>query len=171
MQDRVALVTGSSRGIGRAIALELARAEMDVVVTSARRKDAAAAVVAEIEALGVRSAAVELDVSSRESVRQTVDRVYAEFGLVDVLVNNAGILQQKAFETITDADWDEVLAANLRGACAFAQEVLPVMKRQGGGRIVNLSSSGGQLGEMLALLERNPGWLEINRHVSQKEVQ
>jgi acetoacetyl-CoA reductase/3-oxoacyl-[acyl-carrier protein] reductase len=151
MHDRVALVTGSSRGIGRAIALELAASGVHVVVTYRERQDAASAVAAQVRALGVKALTRQLDVTSRESVRATIAAAEAEFGRVDILVNNAGILEQKPFETITDQDWDETMAVNLRGAFICAQELLPKMKKRGYGRIVNLASSGGQLGGTLAV--------------------
>ncbi len=151
MHDRVALVTGSSRGIGRAIALELAGAGMDVVVTYLERQQAAAAVAAEARASGVRALSLPLDVSSRASVRAAIAAACAEFGRVDILVNSAGILEQKPFATITDDDWDRMMAVNLRGAFVCAQELMPHMKERGFGRIVNVASSGGQLGGTLAV--------------------
>lgn len=151
MHDRVALVTGSSRGIGRTIALELASAGVHVIVTYVEREQAAAAVAAEARALGVRALPLQLDVSSRASVRAAIAAALAEFWRVDILVNNAGILEQKPFATITDDDWDRVMAVNLRGAFVCAQELMPEMKKRGFGRIVNLASSGGQLGGTLAV--------------------
>lgn len=151
MHDRVALVTGSSRGIGRAIALELARAGVDLVVTYLERHQAALEVAAEVQACGVRALPVQLDVSSRASVCGTISAALAEFGSVDILVNNAGILEQKPFATITDGDWDRMMAVNLHGAFACAQELLPHMKQRGSGRIINVASSGGQLGGTLAV--------------------
>ena len=151
MHERVALVTGSSRGIGRAVALELAGAGVDIVVTYRERQQAAAAVAAEAQALGVRALVVPLDVSSRASVREAIGAAIAEFGRVDILVNDAGILEQKPFATITDDDWDLTMAVNLRGAFVCAQELLPQMKARGWGRIVNMASSGGQLGGTLSV--------------------
>ena len=92
-----------------------------------------------------------LDVSSRPSVRGAIAAARTEFGRVDILVNNAGILEQKPFATITDDDWDRMMAVNLRGAFACSQELLPEMKERGFGRIVNLASSGGQVGGTLAV--------------------
>jgi acetoacetyl-CoA reductase/3-oxoacyl-[acyl-carrier protein] reductase len=149
--DRIALVTGSSRGIGRAIALELAGAGADVVVTYRERRQAADEVAAKARAAGVRAIAVQLDVSSRASIRSAIEAAMAEFGRIDVLVNNAGILEQKPFATVSDDDWDSMMAVNLRGPFACAQELLPGMKQRGFGRIVNLASSGGQVGGTLAV--------------------
>lgn len=151
VEDRVALVTGSSRGIGRAIALEMAAAGVNVVVTYVERQGAAEEVAAEARGFGVKALPVQMDVSSRTSVRGAIAAAQTEFGRVDILVNNAGILEQKPFATITDDDWDRMMAVNLRGAFACAQELLPAMKERGFGRIVNLASSGGQLGGTLAV--------------------
>ncbi len=151
MPDRVALVTGSSRGIGRAIVLELARGGVNVVITYLEQERAASGVAAEARALGVRALAVPLDISSRGSVRGAIAAALIEFRRIDILVNNAGILEQKPFATITDDDWDRMMVVNLRGAFACSQELLPAMKEHGFGRIVNLASSGGQMGGTLAV--------------------
>jgi 3-oxoacyl-[acyl-carrier protein] reductase len=148
---RVALVTGGGRGIGRAIALALADAGADVMVCYRERSDAADAVVAEVHARGRRAVAVSADVSEREDVRAMVRAACDGLGGVDVLVNNAGVLQQKPFAQITDVDWDHVLDVNLKGTFMCSQEVLPVMENRGGGRIINLASSGGQVGGPLAV--------------------
>ena len=151
LAGRVALVTGGGRGIGRAIALALADAGADVAICYRERAEAASAVVAQIEASGRRALAVAADVASREDVRAMVRTTCDRLGGVDVMVNNAGVLQQKPFEEITDADWDHVVDVNLKGTFICSQEVLPVMRRRGGGRIINLASSGGQLGGPLAV--------------------
>lgn len=151
MEDHVVLVTGSSRGIGRAIALEVARAGADVVVTYVESRDAAIEVAAAARRSGGRALALRLDVSSRASVREALAAALDEFGRVDILVNNAGILEQKPFATITDDDWDRMMAVNLRGTFVCAQELLPQMKQHGSGRIINVASSGGQLGGSLAV--------------------
>jgi 3-oxoacyl-[acyl-carrier protein] reductase len=151
LSGRVALVTGGVRGIGRAIALALAGAGADVAVGYRERSDAAAAATAEIEALGVRALAVQGNVAVREEVRNVVSATRGWQGRIDVLVNNAGVLQQKPFSEITDTDWDQALSVNLKSAFICSQEVLPVMQADGGGRIVNIASSGGQLGGPLAV--------------------
>jgi NAD(P)-dependent dehydrogenase (short-subunit alcohol dehydrogenase family) len=150
LEGRVALVTGASRGIGRAIALALAQGGADVLVNYREREDAAAEVVRQIEALGGRASAVRADVTAREQVRAMVSRTVESLGAIDILVNNAGLLQQKPFTEITDEDWDRVLAVNLKGVFVCSQEVLPAMRSRGSGRIVNMASSGGQLGGTLA---------------------
>jgi NAD(P)-dependent dehydrogenase (short-subunit alcohol dehydrogenase family) len=151
VKGEVVLVTGSSRGIGRAIALAFAEAGADIVVTYIREKDHAMGVVEKVHSLGRRAIAIQMDVGSRPSVRQMIKLALDAFGRIDVLVNNAGILQQKPFLTISDEDWDRVLSINLKGTFLCAQEVFPAMQRQGGGQIINISSSGGQLGGALAV--------------------
>jgi NAD(P)-dependent dehydrogenase (short-subunit alcohol dehydrogenase family) len=151
LSGRVALVTGGARGIGRATALALADAGADVVVGYRERSDAAAATVAEIEALGAGALAVRGDVAVRDDVRNVISATRDWRGRIDILVNNAGVLQQKPFSEITDTDWDQALSVNLKGAFICSQEVLPLMRGGGGGRIVNIASSGGQLGGPLAV--------------------
>ncbi len=150
LEGRVALVTGASRGIGRAIAVALARTGADIVVNYREREDAAAEVVDQIEDLGGRALAVQADVTARGQVRAMVSRTVERLGDIDILVNNAGLLQQKPFVEITEEDWDRVLAVNLKGVFLCSQEVLPAMRSRRSGRIVNMASSGGQLGGSLA---------------------
>ena len=150
LQGRTALVTGASRGVGRAIALALAGAGAGVVVNYRERRQAAEDVVGEIEHMGGRARAVQGDVSVRADVRALVERTVEDFGGVDILVNNAGLLQQKPFAQITDEDWDHALAVNLKGVFLCSQEALPALRRGDSGRIVNIASSGGQLGGPLA---------------------
>ena len=148
---RTAIVTGGGRGIGRAIALALAKREMNLVLTYLSQRDRCEQTAADVTALGAEVLTIQTEVMQRESVRQLVTAVTAKFGRIDLLVNNAGILQQKPFNTITDEDWDTMMDTNLKGVFLCSQEIMPVMAKQGGGCIVNLSSSGGQLGGMLAV--------------------
>jgi len=148
---KTAIITGGGRGIGRAITLALAQRRTDVVLTYLTRRDSCEQTAADVRALGCEALVVQADVTQRESVRQLISTVTEKFGRIDVLVNNAGILQQKPFNTITDEDWDTMLATNLKGVFLCSQEIMPVMVRQGGGSIINISSSGGQLGGMLAV--------------------
>lgn len=150
LEGRVALVTGASRGIGEAVALALAVAGADVAVSYREREAAAADVVRRIEGLGRRALAVRADVTIREQVRAMIAHTIETMGAIDILVNNAGLLQQKPFTDITDEDWDRVLAVNLKGVFLCSQEALPAMRSRGSGRIVNMASSGGQLGGPLA---------------------
>jgi acetoacetyl-CoA reductase/3-oxoacyl-[acyl-carrier protein] reductase len=168
LQGRVALVTGGGRGIGRAITLAMGAAGANLAVGYRERSDAAATTVAEVEALGVKALAVGGDVASREAVRTVIGRTREAFGRIDILVNNAGVLQQKPFAEITDADWDRMLSVNLKGAFICCQEVLPLMEAEGGGRIVNIASSGGQLGGPLAVhySASKAGMISLTRSVA-----
>ncbi len=146
LQGKVALVTGGSRGLGQAIAVALAREGALVALTYRQQADAAEQVVRQIEAQHGQASALVMDVRSRQSVRAAVQTVEAQWGGLDVLVNNAGINKPADFDQTTDDDWDEVLAVNLKGPFLCAQEVLPAMRRRGGGSIVNIGSVSGQYG-------------------------
>ena len=147
-RPRVALVTGGSRGIGRAIAATLAARGHAVALTYATSENEAHAVADEITGAGGQAMAVRLVEEDRASIARAVADVRAALGVIGVLVNNAAIAQEKPFLDLTDADWDRMLAVNLRGPFACAQEVLPDMLKQGWGRIINISSVGGQWGGM-----------------------
>jgi acetoacetyl-CoA reductase/3-oxoacyl-[acyl-carrier protein] reductase len=146
---RVALVTGGSRGIGRAIASALADRGHAVVLTYATREHDGRAVADAICARGGSAIAVRLIAEDRATIRAAIDRARQTFGPVSILVNNAAIAQEKPFAEITDEDWDRMFAVNLRGPFACAQEALPDMLRQRWGRIINISSVGGQWGGVL----------------------
>jgi acetoacetyl-CoA reductase/3-oxoacyl-[acyl-carrier protein] reductase len=143
VKTRIALVTGAGGGIGRAIALALLDEGYRVACGYNGNRDGA-----EKLARGRDALAVKIDISSRASVKRALAMVRKTFGGVDVLVNNAALAQEKPFETITDADWDRVLTVNLRGAFILAQECLPHMVAKKWGRIVNITSIGGQWGGM-----------------------
>lgn len=151
MPHGLAVVTGSSRGIGRAIALALASTGHDVAVAYRNRADAAHGVVAEIEERGRRAVAYRLDVSNFGQARAVLDAAESDLGPLRVLVNNAGVLSQKPYDTLTEDDWRATLAVNLEGAFFCAKEAIPRIRAAGGGRIVNIASSGGQLGGTLAM--------------------
>lgn len=151
LKEKVVLVTGSSRGIGQAIALEAARSGADIIVTYNKQADSAESVIAEIRKLGRKALSLQVDVSSRASVKKMFSQVRETFSRIDVLVNNAGILQQKPFMKLSEADWDHIMDVNLKGAFLCSQEVFPIMQQQAAGRIINISSSGGQLGGTLAV--------------------
>ena len=146
LDGRIALVTGGSRGIGRAICLALARAGAQVVLTYRCREAEAAAVVDDIGGAGGRASAMSLEVTDRAQVRQVVLEVEKRCGGIDIVVNNAGINRPSDFDAVTDTDWDEVLAVNLKGPFIVCQEVLPVLRRRGGGSIINIGSVSGQYG-------------------------
>ncbi|TAK20083.1 MAG: 3-oxoacyl-[acyl-carrier-protein] reductase [Chloroflexota bacterium] len=146
LQDRIALVTGGARGIGRAISLRLARDGATVVINYQKNETAAAEVVAAIADHGGSAVAVQSDVSDSAAadglVRQTVER----FGRIDILVNNAGIIRDGLLVRMSDDDWDAVLNTNLRGAFACLRAALRPMARQRYGRIVNITSVSGIMG-------------------------
>ena len=148
---KTAIITGGGRGIGRAITLALAQKKFKVVVTYVTGRDCCERTATDVRELGCEALVVQADVTKRESVRQMISTASEKFGTIEVLVNNAGILQQKPFNTISDEDWDTMLATNLKSVFLCSQEIMPVMVRQGGGSIINISSSGGQLGGMLAV--------------------
>jgi 3-oxoacyl-[acyl-carrier protein] reductase len=144
---RAAIVTGATRGIGRAIALELARRGADVAFNYAKSADAAESLIKEIEALGVRVMASQCDVASTESSAEMVKQVRDAFGRIDFLVNNAGITRDNLILRMKEADWDDVMDTNLKGAWNFAKAALRVMLRQDeGGSILNISSISGSVG-------------------------
>jgi len=136
-----ALVTGGARRIGRSIALALAEAGADVGITYRNSQSDAAQTTAEIAALGRRAVATPCDVRSEASVRSAVAAVVAEFGRLDILVNNAAVFASAALESLTLAQWDEVFETNARGPFLVAREALPHL-RAAGGRIVNIGSLG-----------------------------
>ncbi len=145
LTGKTALVTGASRGIGRGIALCLAKQGADVAVNYHSSADKAEAVAKEIEALGHQSMTVKADVSVKAEVSLMVAAVKEKFNRIDILVNNAGILSYRTLEQMTEEDWDRVLDTNLKGQFLCAQAVAPLMIENGGGRIINIASiaSGG----------------------------
>ncbi|HJP90725.1 MAG TPA: 3-oxoacyl-[acyl-carrier-protein] reductase [Pyrinomonadaceae bacterium] len=144
---RVAIVTGGTRGIGRAITLELARRGADVTFNYAKSAEAAESLKAELETLGVHALAVQCDVANTEAAGEMVKQVKDAFGRIDVLVNNAGVTRDNLILRMKEEDWDEVLDINLKGAWNFAKAVLRTMLRQDtGGSILNISSISGEVG-------------------------
>jgi len=146
LHGRSAVVTGGSRGIGRAIAIRLAEAGADVALTYRERADEANRVVHEIESTGRHAIALQMDVTKRESVEQMARDARRALGPISVLVNNAGINKPTDFDRVTDADWDEILSANLRGPFVCAQVFLPLLAESGKGAIVHIGSVSGQYG-------------------------
>ncbi len=146
LSGRTALVTGGNRGIGRAVALALAREGADVAVSYREREAEARETDQAIAALGRRVVTARADVSRAAEVSTLVDRVGRELGAVDILVNNAGIIRPQPLEEITEADWDELIDVNLKSAFLMTQAVLPGMRARRWGRIINLSSVAAQLG-------------------------
>jgi 3-oxoacyl-[acyl-carrier protein] reductase len=146
LQGRIALVTGASQGIGRACALELARAGATVAL-AARNEAKLAETAAEIEAAGGQAAVFALDVASEESIKAGAKAVIERFGKVEILVNNAGITRDGLMMAMKRADWDDVLGTNLTGAFLLTQALLRPMLKNRWGRIINISSVVGRTGQ------------------------
>jgi 3-oxoacyl-[acyl-carrier protein] reductase len=140
LTGRTALVTGASRGIGAAIALALAQAGADVAINYRERTAEADTVAAQVKALGRQAIIIAADVSNTEAVAAMVRRVEAELGSVDILINNAGIALIRGIDDLTEADFDQTIAVNLKSVFLCTQAVLPHMRAQSWGRIVNISS-------------------------------
>jgi len=138
LEGRVALVTGSSRRIGREIVLALARAGAHVIVHGRSNREAAEAVRREAEALGVKAAVELCDVSDQDSARRTIEAAVAAHGRLDILVNNASVRRRRALGDIALAEWREVLGVTLDGAFFCAQAAAPFLVRGGVGRIINI---------------------------------
>lgn len=143
---RIALVTGASRGIGRAIAVALAKAGVDVAVNYRTHEKEAMEVCKQIENVGRSSLSIRADVSLSGDVSRMIEMTIAEFGTVLILVNNAGIGKVRSPEEITEGDWEEHISTNLKSAFLVTQAVLPYMRSAGWGRIINISSAAAQVG-------------------------
>jgi 3-oxoacyl-[acyl-carrier protein] reductase len=146
LAGKVALVTGSSRGIGRAVAIGLAREGADVAVNYRSAPDLAAETEQEIQRLGRRCVTVQADVSLSADVDRLVARIRESLGVIDILVNNAGIIRPQPVESIREQDWDDLMAVNLKSCFLLTQAVLADMRASKWGRIINLSSVAAQVG-------------------------
>jgi 3-oxoacyl-[acyl-carrier protein] reductase len=146
LSGAVALVTGGSRGIGRAIAVDLARSGCDVAFTYRTDNDGAKRTAKEIEAAGTCALGLKADGSDATAPGKAVMDVVGRFGRIDILVNNAGIGGYRPFLDWTEADYDKIMATNAKSTWLFCKEVIPHMLKQGGGNIVNLSSVAGLQG-------------------------
>ncbi len=140
LEGKVALVTGASRGIGKAVAVALAKAGASVAINYAGNRAAAEAVKAEIEAAGSKAILCQADVSDRAGVQKMVDDVVAAFGTIDILVNNAGITRDNLFLRMKEEEWDRVIDTNLTGVYNCTKAVAKIMLKKRAGRIVNMSS-------------------------------
>ncbi len=140
LKDRNAIVTGGGRGIGRAIAKDLAKEGCNIVVSS-RNEEELKRVEAEAKAYGVKALGLKLDLAEEENIEVLVDRTLAELGSIDILVNNAGIILPKPFLEVTLEEWDRTLSINLRSAFILSQRALKEMKKSRNGYIVNISST------------------------------
>lgn len=146
LEGRTALVTGASQGIGRACANALARAGAQVAL-AARSRTKLEEAAAEIVTVGGKAAVFELDLASEESIRAAAKAVLAEFGRIDILVNNGGIARDNLMLRMKRADWDAVLATNLTGAFLLTQAVCPAMLKARWGRVINITSVVGEAGQ------------------------
>lgn len=146
LSGKVAVVTGGSRGIGKAIALELANAGASVLVTFRHEQAHAEEVVKKIEQGHGRAKACHMDVCQKETIRAAMKCAEESFQGIDILVNNAGINTPTDFDQVTEEDWDHILAVNLKGPFLCSQESLSYLRRRGGGAIVNIGSVSGQYG-------------------------
>ena len=144
---KIALVTGAARGIGEVVALTLAREGADVVIVDVNL-EGAQRVAQEVEGLGRKALAIQVDVSQRDDVQRLVSEVVSAFGTISILVNNAGIIRRGTFLEHSPEDWDRVLSVNLGGTFNCTQEVVPLMIKQGGGKIINISSVVGKMGDL-----------------------
>ena len=146
LDGKIALVTGASRGIGRAIAIALAKEGAAIAVNYCSSQGEAQRVVEELKSLGVKTMLAQANVSNGAEVRDMVQRVIAAWGRIDVMVNNAGITRDKSLRKMTDEDWFEVINTNLNSVYYGVMAVMPLMIEQKYGRIVNISSFVGQAG-------------------------
>jgi 3-oxoacyl-[acyl-carrier protein] reductase len=146
LDGQIALVTGGSRGLGRAIAIAFAEAGADVAVNYQYAAEQAAEVEQAVRALGRRAVCVQADVSTAPEVSRMVDVVERSLGAPLILVNNAGIARVQPVEEVSEHDWDEILRVNLKSVFLVTQRVLPAMRAAKFGRIINLSSVAAQLG-------------------------
>lgn len=146
LQGKVALITGGSRGIGRQVALALALQGADIAVNYLRSEKDASEVFSEVEKCGSRCIMIRADVSISSEVTRMRDTVMDELGVVQILINNAGIARPQPLHEIHEKDWDELIDTNLKSAFLVTQALLPEMRAKGWGRIVNMSSVAAQVG-------------------------
>jgi len=146
MKDKIILVTGGTRGIGLGIATRFAEIGARVAITYKSQRDRAMALEANMHRRGCELISVEMNADSRSDIQDALKEIKTRLGSVDVLINNAAIAQEKPFDTITDEDWEQMFRVNLQGPFALSQEVLPAMLSKGWGRIINITSIGGQIG-------------------------
>lgn len=151
LHGKIALVTGASRGIGRAIAIALARCGADVALNYKVQRNEARVTLQQVISQGPRAIIVQADVSRSSDVTNMINVVEKDLGPIDILVNNAGIARHQSMEAITESDWDEVLAINLKSVFLVTQAVLPGMRQRRWGRIINISSGAAQTGGIVGL--------------------
>ena len=140
LENKVALITGAARGIGKAIATELAKNGADIAFTDLNRNEVMEATEAEISALGVKCRGYASNAADFEQTHKVIEEILADFGKIDILVNNAGITKDGLMMRMSEAQWDAVLTVNLKSAFNFIHAVIPSMARQRSGSIINISS-------------------------------
>lgn len=140
LEGKVALITGAARGIGKAVALRFAEQGADIAFTDLEINETALATVAELEKFGVKVRAYASNAADFEQTHATVEEIHKEFGHIDILVNNAGITKDGLMLRMTEAQWDAVINVNLKSAFNFTHALTPIMARQRGGSIINMSS-------------------------------
>lgn len=140
LQDKVALITGASRGIGKAIALRFAAEGANIAFTDLRDDENMQALVKQLEGMGVKAKGYASDASNTENTEQTVAAIAKDFGRIDVLVNNAGITKDGLLLRMTEKQWDDVINVNLKSVFNFTKAVAPIMSSQRAGSIINMSS-------------------------------
>ncbi len=140
LAGKVALITGAARGIGKAVALRFAEQGADIAFTDLEINDAALTTISELEKFGVKVRAYASNAADFEQTHATVDEILKEFGHIDILVNNAGITKDGLMLRMTEAQWDAVINVNLKSAFNFTHALTPIMARQRGGSIINMSS-------------------------------
>jgi 3-oxoacyl-[acyl-carrier protein] reductase len=145
LENQIAVVTGAGRGIGRAIALKFAQAGANVVCVS-RTQENSEKVAGEVTALGRKAWALAVDVADAKAVKAAAEKILADCGKVDILVNNAGVTRDGLLMRMSDEDWDTVLNTNLKGAFHFTRELFRIFAKQRAGRIINISSVIGLIG-------------------------
>ena len=149
LKEKVALVTGSSRGIGRSIAIELAKNDATVILNYLNKTSEAQKTLSEIIIYSPKHKIIQANVAVAEEVNKMVRTIESDFETVDILVNNAAIAKPKDIDNITEEDWDETISINLKSVFLVTQAVLPNMRKKGWGRIINISSTAAYLGGII----------------------
>ncbi len=148
LEGRVALVTGAGRGIGKAIAMTFAREKAHVVVNDVCSRNELERVAKEVSAFDGENMAIQADVSQYDQVKEMISQIEKTFQKLDILVNNAGVIRRGTIETVTEEDWDQVIRVNLKGTFNCCKAVVDIMKRQRKGKIINVSSVAGKMGDI-----------------------
>lgn len=146
LKGKTAIVTGASRGIGKAIALKLAEQGANLVVNYVNNKDEAEKLVKELEAQGTKALAIQADISDFSQAKNLISKAKEELGTIDILVNNAGITRDGLIMRMTEEDFDRVIEVNLKGVFNCTRHTVPIMVKQRSGRIINITSVAGVLG-------------------------